>query len=73
MKIQYNKEFYTGLIIGILSGIAGNIWVTSMYRIMDSLGGKNIIADILTFIAGSIGFYLIIRFLFRNLNSAKSS
>lgn len=80
MKIQYNKEFYVGLIFGISTGIVGNMWVTSLYRLLDKFGEKNINilnfvvdVDILIFFIGLIGFSLIVWMLFRELKSQKKS
>ncbi len=79
MKISYDANFIRGLIFGLATGIVGNMWVTSMYRLLDKFGGKNtnilnfIDMDILIFIIGFIGFSLIVWSLFRSLNSQKNS
>lgn len=55
MKKIKDRGLIIGLIIGIFGGVMGNIWVASMYRMIDNFR----MPDLLTFIVGLIAFAII--------------
>ncbi len=62
-KMNY-KYFIAGTIIAIAGGIFGNMFVTSMYRVID---GNPRGHNLLTVILGFVGFILIIWIAFNKL------
>ncbi|MFH0936653.1 MAG: hypothetical protein V1815_03180 [Candidatus Woesearchaeota archaeon] len=50
MKFTLNKEFSFGILLGLLAGIFGNLFVTSLYR----WANPKPYQDFITFIVGLI-------------------
>jgi len=62
MKQEFSSDFFYGLAIGILGGLAGNLLITSMYRWVDS---KNIqTADGWTFGVGVLTLIVVLGLLY---------
>jgi len=65
MVSEKESHFFRGIIIGLAGGVFGNIFVTSMYRIID---GNTEGHNVLTFLVGLIFFIIIMAILFYKLD-----
>jgi len=63
-KLVKDKGLILGLIIGLVGGVMGNLFVASIYRMIDKVPAGH---NVLTFFIGLIAYIVIIWLLFRAL------